>query len=282
MSELIDLHIHSIYSDGDNTPDEIIKKAIESNVKTISITDHDTVLAYQNLKPQNFVEIIPGIELSAQDDIRKMHILGYGIDPHHEKLINATKKLRQNNIESLLLINDYLKKVGVYINDDNILSLTNREGNVGRVLLAKLLVEYGYSRTIKEAFNNYLVEAKEKTKSMIKKPSYKECLELIIRSGGIPILAHPYTLKLSDNELEKLVKEMMCYGLMGLEVYHSNQDAAKTKNYFKLIHKYDLLYSGGSDYHGSITKPEIEIGYGREKRLRLTRCSVLDYTRSKN
>lgn len=281
MTKLIDLHIHSTYSDGDYTPNRLIRIAQNKNIQTISITDHDTVLAYKNLAPQELVEVIPGVELSAKDEIGKMHILGYGINPFDKQLIQATDLLRENNIENLLKIVDYLKDKGIFFNQKDISCLINKAGDVGRVPLARLIVDYGYSETVRTAFDEYLNDAFKATKAATKNFTYQECLKLIIDAGGIPILAHPYTLKRSDKELEALVKEMIKYGLMGLEVFHSEHRLQTINKYYNLVNKYDLLYSCGTDYHGERTKPDIEMGTGKEKKLVLTNCTVLDYIKNR-
>lgn len=281
MGKLIDLHIHSSYSDGDHTPEELVNIAKNKNISTISITDHDTVLAYHNLEPQDDIEIIPGIELSAKDEIGRMHILGYGIDPFNSKLVQITRQLRENSIESFLLIVDYLKDKDIIFNSKDISCLLNKNGDVSRNDLAKLCVDYGYAETVDAAFQEYLIESYLATKSKRKDFNYQECFEIIKNAGGVPVLAHPITLNRSDYELEVLIREMINSGLMGIEVLHSNHPADKIELYTEFVNKYNLLFSCGTDYHGEITKPDIEIGTGKQKKLVLTSCSVLDYVKSK-
>lgn len=281
MKKLVDLHVHSSYSDGDHTPEELISIAKKNNVGTISITDHDNVLAYHNLAPQNDIAIIPGIELSAKDDIGRMHILGYGIDPFNKDLVTITEELKENSIESFLMIVEYLKKKDIHFNSKDISYLINRHGDVGRNDLAKLCIDYGYSETVQEAFDLYLIEAYLKTKSKRKAYSYQECFEIIKNAGGIPVLAHPITLKRSDSELGLLIDDMVKEGLKGIEVYHSNHDANLISKYLLLLKKYSLLFSVGSDYHGEIVKPDIEIGTGRQKSLSFTSCAVSEYIKNR-
>lgn len=281
MEKIIDLHVHSLYSDGDHTPDELICIAKSKNIGTISITDHDTVLAYRNIKEQNNVEIIPGIELSAKDEIGRMHILGYGINPFHAELIKITEQLKENSINSFLLIVDYLKKHNLIFDNKDISCLLNKNGDIGRNDLAKLCVDYGYSETVDDAFQKYLIDAYLKTKSKRKEMSYEECFHIIKECGGIPVLAHPITLNRNAKELDILVNNMVKSGLMGIEVVHSNHTSEEISFYIDLIIKYNLLFSGGTDYHGEVTKPEIEMGLGRQKTLLLTNCSVLDYVKGR-
>lgn len=281
MDKLIDLHIHSIYSDGENNPTEIIKKAKQNNIGTISITDHDTICAYEDINLDKDVEVIPGIELSADDKKGRMHILGLGINPDNKELKNITKELRENSINNFLLIVDYIKTKGVIVSNKDISLLINKVGDVGRPHLAKLLIDYGYVETVQEAFDKYLIEAYEYTKNNRKRLTYDECFELIKCSGGIPVLAHPISLNRSDKELEELIIKMISCGLIGIEVYHSHHELEQLKFYKYLVEKYNLLYSVGSDYHGEVVKPDIKIGEGKEKNLCLTNCSVLNYLKTK-
>lgn len=281
MEKLMDMHVHSSYSDGDHTPNELIDIARKKRISTISITDHDNVLAYANLKIDKKVSVIPGIELSANDNVGRMHILGYGIDPNNNSLLEATANLRENSIDSFLLIVEYLASKGIIFASKDISLLINKEGDVGRPDLAKLCIEYGYSETVEEAFEKYLIEAYEKTKYMRKRLDYQECFELIKNAGGIPVLAHPISLKRDNEALEKLVEEMVANGLMGIEIFHSHHSYDDMLQYLYLMRKYKLLYSAGSDYHGEITKPDIEMARGRQRMLRITGCSVADYVKNR-
>lgn len=274
---MIDLHMHSIYSDGDLTPDELVGMAEKQNISTISITDHDNVLAYEHLNNNSNVEVIPGIELSASDPIGRMHILGLGINPKDKELVNKMEELKQNSIDKFLLIVEYIKKQGIVIYDKDISLLINKVGDVGRQDLAKLLIDYGYVETVDEAFDNYLIEAYNHTKKNRRDLSQAECIELIKKSGGISILAHPISLNRDNNDLESLIVKMIYLGLDGIEVYHSNHNLEQIKYYKYLVEKYKLLYSVGSDYHGIIAKPDIVMGEGRQKNLCLNSCSALDY-----
>lgn len=281
MEKFIDLHVHSCYSDGEHTPGELIDIAKNNDVRTISITDHDTVLAYQNLIADNDVEVIPGIELSAKDEIGRTHILGYGIDPFNKEILEQTERLKENSIESFLMIVEYLKNKGVIFNSKDISYLINREGDVGRPDLAKLCIDYGYSESVDDAFRQYLIEAYLATKSKRSSLTYQECFELIKKAGGIPVLAHPISLNRNKEDMDALIKDMVKEGLMGLEVFHSNHSIEQMSEYLRLAQKYNLLYSGGSDYHGEIIKPDIEMGKGRQKNLHLTNCTVLDYLKNR-
>ena len=152
----------------------------------------------------------------------------------------------------------------------------NTNKNIGRPDLALLCVKYGYANSVDDAFNKYLIDVYQKVRPENKGLNYMQCLELITKAGGIPILAHPHSLQLSDLELLKLVRDMMKYGLRGLEVYHSHHTDEQTKTYMKMCEELGLLYSGGSDFHGESVKPDIELGTGKNNIL-IKKLSVLNH-----
>lgn len=273
----VDMHMHSIYSDGDLTPNELIKEAYKNNIGIISITDHDTLIGLKKIdtsyEENNYVRIIPGIELSAKTNKGRMHILGYGFDVNDKVLNDKMSELKNNSIYSVMAIINQLKiDYDIVFDDLDIKELFSNVGNIGRPHIAKLLIKYGYVNDVQEAFDKYLSAAYRKTKILNKGIPYKECICLIKNAGGISVLAHPNQLLLNDYELEGKIKEMVANGLDGIEVYHSGHSKEETKKYLSLANKYNLLISGGSDYHGKSVKPNVEIGKtssGKIKRLSL-------------
>ena len=279
----IDMHTHTNYSDGDLSPQELIKLAIDKGIGTLAITDHNTIEGIKKVNKNNDtivasgIKIINGIELSAKTDIGRMHILGYGIDLNNEALNKKLLEIKDNSINSFLSIMEQIKRdYGIRFSYEDIKTLVNANHNLGRPDLAKLCVKYGYASTVQEAFDKYLIEAHNKTRQTSKKLPYQECLELITKSGGIPILAHPKTLELSEKELLILLKEMISYGLKGIEVYHSSHSQEEMSYYLEIASKYDLLISGGSDFHGKTVKPDIELGTGKNNNIRIKKLSLLD------
>lgn len=281
MEKLIDLHTHTIYSDGDLTPNELIKKAIDNNVSILSITDHDNVLAYKNITDTNGIEIIPGVELSAKIDKGRMHILGYGIDVDNKNLNKELNELKEINIDAILMIVDILKNKGIVLADKDISLIINRVGDVGRPDIARLLIDYGYAETVEDAFQKYLIEANEKIKHIKKLLTVEECINLIKEANGIPILAHPVSLKQNYKELKETLKTLKEMGLMGIEAFHYSHTLEEEKEFLALANQYNLLYSGGSDYHGVLTKPEVELGTGYQKNLCIKKLSLLDYLKER-
>lgn len=278
---LIDLHVHSCYSDGEYSPNEIIKQAVDKNITTIAITDHDTLLGNKNIiygkKETSLVRIISGIELSAKVDKGSMHILGYGIDINDRNLNKKMIELKNNSIYSIMGLMYQLKKdYNIVFNSDDIRELFNANRNIGRPDLAKLCIKYNYATTVQEAFEKYLLDAYKKTTATNKGIPYEECIELIANSGGIPVLAHPVTLKANDKELKATIEELVKCGLQGLEVYHSSHSPQEIKKYLKIAEDLELLISGGSDYHGPTVKPNIELGTGINNNLKVKKLTLLD------
>lgn len=283
VEKLIDMHMHSNYSDGELTPDELIELAIQKNIGTISITDHDTINGNRNIDrtkeyiKNKTIEIYNGIELSAKVPKGRMHILGYDYDINNEYLNNKMIELKDNSINSVLSIIEQLKKdYNIKFSYNDLKQLINANHNLGRPDIAKLLIKNGYVKTVNEAFEKYLIAAHNKIRSITKGLKYEECIELILKSNGIPILAHPKTLELENNELEKFIYELIKCGLKGIEVYNSIHTEEEMKSYLKIANKYNLLISGGSDYHGKITKPDIELGTGKNNNLKIKKISLLD------
>ena len=279
----IDMHTHTNYSDGDLSPEKLIRLAIDKRIGTLAITDHDTIEGIkkvnrnENIIVDSGIEIINGIELSAKTDKGRMHILGYGIDLNNKALNKKMVDLRDNSINSVLSIMEQIKRdYGIRFGYDDIKELVNANHNLGRPDLAKLCVKYGYATSSQDAFDKYLIDAYNKTRQTSKGLQYQECLELIKNSGGIPVLAHPKSLELSEKEFLILLKEMISCGLKGIEVYHSSHSKEEMNYYLKIANKYGLLISGGSDFHGKTVKLDIELGTGKDNNIKIKKLSLLD------
>ena len=239
--KIIDMHAHTNYSDGDLSPQDLIRLAIDKRIGTLAITDHDTIEGIkkvnrnENIIVDSGIEIINGIELSAKTDKGRMHILGYGIDLNSKALNKKMVDLKDNSINSVLSIMEQIKRdYGIIFSYEDIKELVNANHNLGRPDLAKLCVKYGYATTSQDAFDKYLIDAHNKTRQTSKGLQYQECLELITNSGGIPVLAHPKSLELSEKEFLILLKEMISCGLKGIEVYHSSHSKEEMDYYLEM------------------------------------------------
>ena len=283
MDKLIDMHMHTNYSDGEKSPEELIKYAIEHNIGIMAITDHDTLEGIKTVDRnskyiiESGIKIINGIELSAKTTKGRMHILGYGIDLNNKLLNDKMEEIKDNSINSVLSIMEQLKRdYEIIFKYKDIIEMINANHNLGRPDLAKLCVKYGYAKDIDDAFKKYLIPAKEKVRGVNKGLYYPECLKLINESGGIPVLAHPKSLDLTEKEFLVLLKDMIDSGLKGIEVYHSSHTKEEMEFYLKIANEYNLLISGGSDFHGKTVKPNVEIGTGVNNNLKIKELSLID------
>ena len=281
--KIIDLHTHTNYSDGDLSPSELIRLAIEKRIGILGITDHDTLDGIKKVDKSDSlivdsgIQIIDGIELSAKVSKGRMHILGYDIDINDGNLNKKMGELKDNSINSVLSIMEQIKRdYGIVFRYDDIKELVNSNHNLGRPDLAKLCVKYGYASSIQDAFDKYLIAAHNKTRRTSKGLPHEECIELILQSKGIPILAHPKSLELSEKEFLMLLKEMINFGLKGIEVYHSSHTEEEIKYYLEIANKYNLLISGGSDYHGPTVKPDIDLGTGKNCNIKIKSLSLIE------
>jgi len=245
--EYADLHIHSFYSDGCFSPEEIVNQGKKQGLKYISITDHDTIGAqYITKNIERDINVIPGVEFSTEYKDIELHILAYFIDIDSKKLNDTIYIMREARIERSREIINKLKKFNIYLDINDL--KCEEDYSIGRGNIAKEMVRKGYIETFKEAFNNYLIQGKP---AYVKgeKQGYKETLNMIIDSGGIAVLAHPGKIY-RKIEIEKIIKELKCYGLKGLEVYHPSHTKEEINSYYNLTKKYKMIVTGGSDFHG--------------------------------
>mgnify|MGYP003294126839 CR=1 FL=1 len=287
-NKIMDLHTHTDFSDGDLSPYELIRLAINNGIGTLGITDHDTLEGVKridrtdDLIKNSGIQIINGIELSAKVSKGRMHILGYDIDINNTNLNKKMSELKDNSINSVLSIMEQIKRdYGIIFRYNDIRDLVNANHNLGRPDLAKLCIKYGYATSVQDAFDKYLIAAHNKVRGTNKGIPYEECIELITKSNGVPVLAHPKSLELSEKEFLVVLKDMINLGLKGIEVYHSSHTEEEMQYYLEIANKYDLLISGGSDYHGTTVKPDIELGTGKNNNIKIKSLSLVKYINDK-
>lgn len=272
MEKKLDMHMHSIYSDGSKTPEELIDMAIQENIGTIALTDHDNIDGSKELivHQKEGLTLYSGVELTAKVPKGRMHILGYNIDLNNEELNTRLHEMKEASIYNMLLYIEVLKKdFNIIIPQSEIDKLLEIKGNIGRPHLALLLIKLGLCHTVDEAFDKYLTYAYKKVSKIKKGLTKEECLSLINGAGGVPILAHPVSLKLTNQELEEEIKYLISCGLKGIEVIHIHNLPNNREYYRYLATKYDLLTSGGTDYHGKEVKPNVKIGSGIDNNVEI-------------
>ena len=230
-----------------------------------ALTDHDTVAgiddAINAVKEQDApIKFIPGIELSVAYKEKDIHIVGLFVNHHNSALKKAASLIIKRRDDRNLEMVENLKKVGIPITIEA-LTENNPDTVVTRAHFASFLVENKIVETPAEAFKKYLnTDTPYYVPRKYIEP--EEGIELIRNAGGVPILAHPLHYKLKESELEKLIKRLTLVGLMGIETLYSNHSVAEEAYTKKLARKYNLLPSGGSDFHGD-NKPSIDMGTGR-------------------
>lgn len=262
----IDLHIHTTESDGTLTPSQVVRYAKEKGLKAIAITDHDTIHGNEEAIKEGIsegVEVIPGVEISVDYSPGTMHMLGYFITTEDPILNEKLTLLQDSRADRNPRIIEKLNKLGLSLTYDEVVQVSGG-GQVGRPHMAQVLMKKGYTKSIKEAFDKYLGKGAPAYLDKFRL-SAVEAITMITDAGGIPVLAHPFTLYCkSSDELDALVEKLVNQGLQGLEVYYSEHDERKTSSYKLLAKRYNLAITGGSDFHGKNMKG-IDLGTGRGK-----------------
>lgn len=254
----VDLHIHSSVSDGQLSPADIVHKAAELGLTIIAIADHDAVdgIAPALIAAQAFpgLKVMPCVEISTDVPNGEAHVLGYFIDYTDHKLEATLKRFRHSREQRAQRMITKLEALGVHIEWQRVRDIAG-SGSIGRPHIAQAMLEKGYIASLREAFIRYIghgalayVEREKMTPV--------EAVELVLRANGLPVLAHPLT----TDDLEMMVIELKAAGLVGLEAYYNGYTADEINELLSLANKYNLIATGGSDYHGLDTNAETMIG----------------------
>ena len=241
-----DLHLHSLFSDGTFTPEEIASRAKASGLATISLTDHDTVEGCARLSEACAaleIEFISGTELTTEHGGHELHLLGYFVDIQNERLLTEISKsqiVRQNRIREMVA---ELNKLNIPLNAEDVFAIANCK-SPGRPHVARALVKAGLVNTLDEAFERFLRVGRPAWVPK-KKVLSSEAIQLIHQAGGLAVMAHP-GLNRTDDVIPDLVKA----GLDGIECYHTKHSKSVSGHYREMAAHYNLLVSGGSDCHG--------------------------------
>jgi hypothetical protein len=247
-----DLHLHTTFSDGTDTPEKVVEAAKAVGLTAIAITDHDTMAGIAAAEGRG-LEIIPGIELTTETAETEIHILGYFLDRNDPDLIAAITRIQKGREERVCKICEKLKELAIDLPAEKVFSLAGHR-DAGRPHIARALVEIGAVGDFKDAFNRYL-GFKGPAYVAHYKLSAGEAIKLVLAAGGIPVFAHP-----GVSKCDAVIPELMNEGLLGLEVYYSGHNQGLTKHYLELARKFGLLVTGGSDYHGTSGGRESVLG----------------------
>ncbi len=261
MEKYIDLHTHSLKSDGSMTPAEVVREAKKAGLAAIALTDHDTVDGIAEAVSEGKkigVEVIPAIEFSVISET-ETHILGYYIDTENPDLKKILAEVVELRIQRNHVTCQRLNELGFDITLDEVRALAPNNF-VGRAHFARVLLDKGYIKSVKEGFDKYMAAGKyaycEKQRL-----SARDAIELIEKCGGLSFLAHPHLTKLDDTKLTELLIELKGYGLCGLEGYYTDYTPEMQEKYQGMARRLGLAISGGTDFHAAM-KPHISIGTG--------------------
>lgn len=268
---MIDLHSHTTASDGQHAPKELIRLAHQAGVRTLAVTDHDTVggLAEARAAGEALgVEVLAGIELSAQLSGREVHVLGHFVDPQNAELASMSKDLRAERRERMEKMISKLGALGIPVTMAEVERFSGGE-NLGRPHLARALVERGWVKDVKEAFDRFLGNGKPACVDR-EKLDAADAIALIHRCGGTATLAHPGVSKVERHELEALAKA----GLDGLEAHHSDHNPSVRAKFLAIAAELGLVPTAGSDFHGEAVAPNRHLGSASMDPADLARLSA--------
>jgi len=254
----VDLHIHSTVSDGKFSPEEIVSKAAALGLTIIALADHDSVdgiaPALEAAKAFPPLRIIPCVEISTDMPSGEAHVLGYFIDYTSDELNASLEKFRSSRQRRAQGMIAKLHNLGIRVDWQRVQEIAG-DGSIGRPHIAQAMLEKGYITSIKDAFTGYIehggpayVEREKMTPA--------EAVALIVRSNGLPVLAHPFTVI----DPQAMVIELKTAGLVGIEAYYNGYTADEIKSLVSLADRHGLIATGGSDYHGLDDSDETMLG----------------------
>lgn len=283
--QAIDLHVHSNRSDGTFSPRQLVDYAMEKGLKAFALTDHDCIdgleeaIQYADtLKKKaeegqslQVPEVIPGIEFSTEYQEQDVHILGLYIHYQEASFQKQLKAFVDSRISRNQKMCRLLTDTGLSVTYEDLLA-EFPDAVITRAHYAKYMLNHGYINSMAEAFERYIGDRcpcyvpREKITPV-------QAVELVLKAGGVPVLAHPLLYHMSDSRLDALISQLTEAGLLGLEAIYSTYTAAEERQMRRLAAKYGLLISGGSDFHGE-NKPGLDLGTGYGRLF--IPCSLLD------
>lgn len=259
----IDLHAHTTASDGSLTPTELVGKARALGLAALAVTDHDTLGGLRQAQSAAAcvgLDLVPGVELSVEDDAGRFHLLGYGFDPENAALADTLITLRRSRAARNALMAEKMAALGLPVTMDDVRAEAGEDAQViARPHFARALIKKGVVESVQEAFDKYLSTGK---------PLYlpkevltpRDAIALIHGAGGVAVMAHPGLVPLDEAALaDRVARLAQDDGLDGIEAYYSQHSRADTHRFLALAARLGLLVTGGSDFHG-IAKPHVPLG----------------------
>jgi predicted metal-dependent phosphoesterase TrpH len=262
MQKVADLHVHTNISDSTFSPEKVVRYAKMQGLDAIAITDHDTcaaiapaIMAAKGVD----IEIIPGVELTAEMGDDEIHVLGYFIDWQDDLFTKKLKELCRVRKERAKEILKRLNEQGIDLKYEDLEEIAGPDSSsLGRLHIANLLYKKGKVACVKEAFTKYIGN---NSPAYVKKfkLSPKDAVDIIKDAGGVSVLAHPKTINTETRPLKDILKILVNEGIQGIEVYHSDNNDRESSEFKKLAGEYGLLITGGSDCHG-LGKKDVLLG----------------------
>ena len=262
---MIDLHAHTKASDGSLSPRELVSLAHDRELTALGITDHDTLFGWDEALATGArlgVEIVPGVELSTSYERGRFHILGYYVRATSQ-LTAELERLQIARANRNVEIFQNLHDLGVGVEEAAVLQYCGASGQIGRPQIARAMMDAGHVASVQEAFDKYLADGMPgyATKAVL---SPEHAIQYIHDAGGVAIWAHPpIGRKHTYEELEDRLKELISWGLDGLEIYYARYTEEDTAWSREMVQRYNLIGAGGSDFHGA-SKPDITLGLTQE------------------
>ncbi len=248
MERFVDLHVHTNYSDGSLSPEEVVAHAKQCGFTAIGIADHDEVAGITEAiwrgHPHG-IEIVPAVEITSGCDGKQIHLLGYLINHNDRELRERLKHFRYDRFKRMERMVKKLRGLGFNMYMELVRRIAGR-GSLGRLHLARAMFQEGMVSNVQEAFDLYIGRGKP---AYEEKPRVEagEAFSLITSAGGIPVLAHPKLV-----HVDKMIPELVRLGLRGIEVFYSKHTPEDVERYLAIAERNNLLVTGGSDCHGLI------------------------------
>jgi predicted metal-dependent phosphoesterase TrpH len=261
---VIDLHVHSAVSDGTDPPEVIPELARAAGCSAVALTDHDTLAGLEAARARATevgVELVGGCEVSCAFSGASTHVLVYFIDREEGALHDELARLREDRVRRNHRLAELLGSLGIPITYEEAVAAASTEDSLGRPHFARLLVEKGVAESIPDAFDRWLAHGRP---GFVPKArvSPADIARVARASGGVCVLAHPFTLELEPDELDRAVGELAEAGFSGIEAHYANYRPEQRAALAELAARHDLVATGGSDYHGTV-KPGLAVGTGR-------------------
>ncbi len=242
----VDLHSHTTASDGTLSPRELVLAAAQHGVTVLAVTDHDStdgLADAMTLAPTHRMTIVPGLEINCDVEGAEIHVLGYFVDHEAAWFQDFLREQRAERIARVHRIAERLTELGMPIEPAEVFAVC-KEGSPGRPHVAQVMVARGYVKSVREAFDKYLKQGGAANVPR-RRLSPVEAVQVIRKAHGVPVFAHP---GLADRDA--IIPQLVEAGLMGIETYYAEHSAAQTSEYLELCRRFDLVPTGGSDYHG--------------------------------